>query len=494
MNSADKKNGRRIYWGLIGTMIVATAGVVSLAILQAGEVPGLDNLKTLSFFTSEAHAALNDDLFARSSSGDVALAELPVVPEYEDGQLVFDEVIPEEDPLDGGRLFLLPAVEEEKAQNQPVAVHPLDMTLSFLDVSRQKLADESLIEQLLIDDAEESDELPWIEHKVVQGERMVDISHKYGILVATISKANNITNPNRLTLGQVLLIPRTEDLLEDVLEEQKARAQKVAEQKKRANLVSYKKYTVKPGDSLWTIASANGLNVDSLYGTNVMRNPDRLSPGTVLRIPNQDGMTVKFAKGQTLAALAKKYEVSEKAVRMANGLDAKATPKAGDEIFLPGVMKTVAMYRGSSGGGGLSSKAPTVAKAPRVTKSFSWPVSGSISSPFGWRKHPIKKRRLFHSGLDIRAPRNTPVRAANGGQVIFAGWMSGYGRTVIVRHNSTYTTLYAHMQSIRVAKGMNVSKGTIIGRVGSSGRATGPHLHFEVRSGDRPTNPMSYLR
>ena len=159
------------------------------------------------------------------------------------------------------------------------------------------------------------------------------------------------------------MIPRTEDLLEDVLEEQKSRAEEKLASKQRADPVKYRKYTVKPGDSLWTIASANNLSIDSLYGTNILRTPDRLSPGIVLRIPNQDGLSVKIAKGQTLNALAKKYGVAERAIRMANGLADKVELNAGQEVFIPGASQSIAVYRGSSSGGGMSRTAPPVAKA-----------------------------------------------------------------------------------------------------------------------------------
>ena len=239
---------------------------------------------------------------------------------------MLDEVVPEEDPLGGGRLAILPAMNEDQSFDQPLPVHDPFMTLSLSELSNQKADDSNVIVRLLgeKDEMDEDiDERPWLEHTVGQGERMVDISRKYGILVATISKANNIRNPDRLSSGQVLLIPRTEDLLEDVLEEQKSRAEEKLASKQRADPVKYRKYTVKPGDSLWTIASANNLSIDSLYGTNILRTPDRLSPGIVLRIPNQDGLSVKIAKGQTLNALAKKYGVAERAIRMANGLSDK---------------------------------------------------------------------------------------------------------------------------------------------------------------------------
>ena len=486
----------------MGAMFLATTGVTALAIFRAEELPGYKDFPLSAFFPSlEARAALAQGRivpFERENTLGVTSPLLPDFPEFEDDGLVLDEVVPEEDPLGGGRLAMLPAMPREPSFKEPLSVHDPFMTLSLSELSSQKNGENDALVRLLgeKDDLEEDvDERPWLEHTVRQGERMVDISRKYGILVATISKANNIGNPDRLSSGQVLLIPRTEDLLEDVLEEQKSRAEEKLASKQRADPVKYQKYTVKPGDSLWTIASANNLSIDSLYGTNILRTPDRLSPGIVLRIPNQDGVSVKIAKGQTLNALAQKYGVAENAIRMANKLSDKVELNAGQEVFIPGASQSIAVYRGSSSGGGMSRTAPSVAKAGAgAAGRFSWPVVGKVSSPFGWRRHPIKRVRIFHAGVDVRAARHTPIRASRAGQVIFSGWMNGYGRTVIIRHDSTYTTLYGHCQSLMVRKGQNVKKGTVVATVGSSGRATGPHVHFEVRRNDRPTNPMSYLR
>ena len=501
-NKQDHKKGRASFWGLIGSMIVLTVGSMYGAHKNAVELPALHNFSLAAFFPSlEAKAALaQGDLIQRTISANSlgALSSLlPDVPEYEQSGLLLDEVVPDEDPLDGGRILVLPAPEAEQTFTEPLAVHNPYTSLSLADVDRLKNEDVTL-EKMLgeeEDGDDDSDERPWIEHKVGQGERLADISRKYGILVATISKANSISNPNKLALGQVLLIPRTEDLLDDVLEEQKSRLEEKQAAKQKVEPVKYKRYVVKPGDSLWMIASANNLSIDSLYGTNILRNPDRLAPGTELRIPNQDGLSVKAAAGQTVAALAKKYSVPEKAIRTANGLGEKTAIRAGQELFIPGASKTLVAIRNSASGGGVSKKAPPVAKpVAGVSGRFSWPVVGKVTSPFGWRRHPIKRTQIFHAGIDVGLPRYTPIRAAKGGQVIFAGWMNGYGRTVIIRHDSVYTTLYGHAQSLSVEKGQNVKKGQVIATVGSSGRATGPHCHFEVRINDRPTNPMNYLR
>lgn len=133
-----------------------------------------------------------------------------------------------------------------------------------------------------------------------------------------------------------------------------------------------------------------------------------------------------------------------------------------------------------------------------VTGGFVKPVPGRITSPFGSRIHPIFKRRIFHSGIDIGAPYGTPIKAANSGRVIFVGWYSGYGKVVIIDHGNIgglpTTTLYAHMSTTIAKQGSHVAKGQIIGKIGTTGYSTGPHLHFEVRQKGNPVNPLSFIR
>jgi murein DD-endopeptidase MepM/ murein hydrolase activator NlpD len=108
-------------------------------------------------------------------------------------------------------------------------------------------------------------------------------------------------------------------------------------------------------------------------------------------------------------------------------------------------------------------------------------IPASITSVFGWRIHPITGNQRFHAGTDLGAPTGTPILAAAGGQVETANWLGGYGLAVIINHKSAQQTLYGHMSEIFVQPGQWVEPGTVIGRVGSTGNSTGPHLHFEVR-------------
>lgn len=133
----------------------------------------------------------------------------------------------------------------------------------------------------------------------------------------------------------------------------------------------------------------------------------------------------------------------------------------------------------------------------RIVSGFLKPIGGRITSPFGWRRHPIFSSRSFHSGVDIGGPFNGTVRASNAGRVIYSGWYGGYGKVVILDHGQVngvpITTLYAHLNSARVSVGEYVAKGQVVGQEGTTGYSTGPHVHFEVRVNGRPNNPLNYI-
>jgi murein DD-endopeptidase MepM/ murein hydrolase activator NlpD len=131
----------------------------------------------------------------------------------------------------------------------------------------------------------------------------------------------------------------------------------------------------------------------------------------------------------------------------------------------------------------------TLADAPSL-----WPIEGRVASSFGERQDPINGEGAFHSGIDIDDPYGTPVHAAADGQVSSATMGAGYGRQVVLDHGHDVLTVYGHLSAIAVIPGQHVTRGQIIGYVGQSGRATGPHLHYEVRVHNVPVNPHKYLR
>ena len=127
---------------------------------------------------------------------------------------------------------------------------------------------------------------------------------------------------------------------------------------------------------------------------------------------------------------------------------------------------------------------------------FASPVKQSVrwTSGFGTRRDPINGRAKAHNGQDLAGPRGTPILSTGDGTVIFAGRQNGYGNVVKIRHSFGYETVYAHLNSIRVESGERVSRGDVIGGMGNTGRSTGTHLHYEIRIGGKPTNPMPYMK
>ena len=134
-------------------------------------------------------------------------------------------------------------------------------------------------------------------------------------------------------------------------------------------------------------------------------------------------------------------------------------------------------------------------KEKYVGGALDWPVPGfyRITSPYGYRIHPILKTKKLHTGLDIAVPSGTSVHAANDGTVIYSGYYGGYGYTVIIDHGGQLSTLYAHNSKLMVSEGAKVKKGQVVSKSGSTGLSTGPHLHFEVRKNGQHTNPNNYL-
>ena len=125
---------------------------------------------------------------------------------------------------------------------------------------------------------------------------------------------------------------------------------------------------------------------------------------------------------------------------------------------------------------------------------FDWPVRGPMASPYGDRIHPILKRKILHAGIDIAASNGTPVKTAAPGEVIYNGWLRGYGRVVVIDHGRGFSTLYAHLSASLVHDGQVVKSGANIAKVGRTGNVTGYHLHFEVRHYGTPVNPIKYLK
>ncbi len=143
----------------------------------------------------------------------------------------------------------------------------------------------------------------------------------------------------------------------------------------------------------------------------------------------------------------------------------------------------------AASGGGSTAPAP----GSSSVSGFQWPISGGVSSGYGYRVHPIYGTRRLHTGLDVSGGSGTPIAAAKAGTVLSAGWRGGYGNAVVISHGGGITTLYAHQSQLNVSTGQQVGRGDIVGWVGSTGASTGPHLHFEVRVNGSPVDPRPYL-
>ncbi len=347
------------------------------------------------------------------------------------------------------------------------------------DVSDDKDGDEIVLHPVRAD---------WVEHTVRSGETLSDIAIRYGVRSDSIVKANELKSPDRLASQQLLLVPNSNDSVEATLEEVRTRKARIAEKLDQAKPLHVTTYIVGPGDSLWSIANRFNVEIDTIFGSNALKDPDVLKPGAALRIPNQDGIFVAVKKGETVESLAKKFKIAAAKIRAVNAGADLTSLVAGKELFLPGAAPEATTS-------GDDDAAKPVVKAERsFSRSFKWPVIGKLNSPFGWRRHPISRRRQFHAGLDIKGPRGRAIKSAKAGKVVYVGWMGGYGRTVVINHGNGYTALYAHCQTLNARQGQSVSPGTVIASVGSSGRATGTHLHFEVRLNNRPINPLKLLR
>lgn len=203
--------------------------------------------------------------------------------------------------------------------------------------------------------------------------------------------------------------------------------------------------------------------------------------------PPAPGVYHRVERGQTLWRIAKTYGVELEQLVAANRLADAGRLDVGEQVFIPGATGVL----GIPAAGGPPTEGGVVAP-PGVFgggEDFAWPVRGRVATPFGGRTpHGPNK------GLDLFAPEGTPVVAARSGQVAFVDeHLRGFGKTVIVEHGDGLSTVYTHLQAIRVARGQWVRQGEPLGTVGSTGRAPGPFLHFEVRRRHRPDNPFYYL-
>jgi murein DD-endopeptidase MepM/ murein hydrolase activator NlpD len=215
---------------------------------------------------------------------------------------------------------------------------------------------------------------------------------------------------------------------------------------------------------------------------------------SILLLSGCSGIRARYhtvAAGETLAAVAKTYDLPVDALREKNAPLVARGLKAGTKLYLP--FEDNPLWNNPDGDDREPASENGAPLAYDLQEAhFSWPVGGPISSYFGNRNRHGRKKH--HEGIDIAANKGAPVHSARSGHVIYAdSKLSGYGKMVIVRHADSFTTVYAHLTGFNVKKGQFVSRGQLLGKVGRTGRASGYHLHFEVRTDKKPVDPLLYL-
>ena len=237
---------------------------------------------------------------------------------------------------------------------------------------------------------------------------------------------------------------------------------------------NYIQYTVKKGESLWRLSNKFNVPLYTIISANPHKSNQIIHPGDRLKIPTRKGLFYKVKKGDSLFRIAKEYKTNIRHIWKINNL-ASSRLRIGQTLFLPDVK-------------------PKPRLRYRYIRRFIWPIKGKITSGYGWRKHPLYKKKHFHEGIDIGAKKGTNIRAVAKGVVIHANKSGGYGKLIILRHKDGYISAYAHCLKIFARKGQLIRKGQVIASVGSSGTSTGSHLHFEIKHRKKRINPIVALR
>jgi len=247
-------------------------------------------------------------------------------------------------------------------------------------------------------------------------------------------------------------------------------------------------YGVQNGDTVSAVADKFGISQDTIRWENNLASVNAIKPGQKLRILPVTGVMHKVARGDTIYTIAKKYKANAQAIvdyPFNNFVDNETFALAvGQTLMVPdGEMPDVILW--SPPKYAARQQTPN-AGAVSASGHFAWPISGVITQRFGW----------YHTGIDIATAFGTPIVAADSGTVLVASWPdnSGYGLRVVIDHGNGYQTWYGHMSRVAVSPGQTVVRGNVIGYEGSTGRSTGPHLHFEVRRGKTRLNPLDFLK
>jgi murein DD-endopeptidase MepM/ murein hydrolase activator NlpD len=240
------------------------------------------------------------------------------------------------------------------------------------------------------------------------------------------------------------------------------------------DLVRTTSYTVRRGDTISAIAQRFSLNMDTVISFNGIQDARALRVGSVLSLPNANGLKYKVRRGDFLGSIARKYGVDLNALLDWNGLETSVIVP-GQELFLPGARLSEMELNRVFG------------------RLFIYPTRGRITDRFGMRQDPFTGMRRFHNGVDMAAPVGTPVVAAMSGKVSMLGYNATFGKYIILTHPEGFQTLYGHLDAFRVKKGESVKQGQLIADMGNSGYSTGSHLHFSIFHRGEPIDPFKYL-
>ncbi len=242
-------------------------------------------------------------------------------------------------------------------------------------------------------------------------------------------------------------------------------------------------YEVKSGDTISTIAQEYGVSENTILWANNLSSNSQIKEGQKLKVLPVSGVSHKVASGDTIYSIAKKYQANSQAILdfPFNDVGDDFQLASGSVLMIPDGAPEQA-----------PAQAPTQYLARKDTGpveslgngQFAWPASGLMAQFFSW----------YHQGIDISNTGGGPIRAADAGTVVVSGWESnGYGNTIVVDHGNGYTTRYAHLSSLYTSVGQKVGRGEALGMMGSTGRSTGTHLHFEIRASGSLKNPLSFL-
>jgi murein DD-endopeptidase MepM/ murein hydrolase activator NlpD len=240
-------------------------------------------------------------------------------------------------------------------------------------------------------------------------------------------------------------------------------------------ILAVREYTVQPGDSLLKIAKDAGISIDSIISLNGMTNAKRIYAGAKLTLPNMSGILHKVKRGDSLESVAKAYSVEIVAIADANDLQSTDLD-VGQTLFIPNARLAASELKRALG------------------ELMIWPLSGRLTSGFGYRLSPFTGIRQFHNGVDLAVPSGTPVACAMDGTVADIGYNNAFGNYVIVTHADGYQTWYAHLSKTSVKKGQRITQGQRVGLSGNSGFSTGPHLHFAVFKNGKAVDPFRVLK